>query len=214
YLIAGVSGSVNNTFYLNFFRDNGRHVQQSGINVNDNAWNNTEIGNYWDNYTGVDMNGDGIGDTPHNISKTPLIQDYLPIVDIDPPNITIIKPSNNSVFGSAAPSFEIKVNERFLDVMWYTLDSGLHNYTFTKNGTIDQAAWNLLANGQVNLRFYAFDKVGNIAHEYILIIKQKEAAIPGYNLMILLGLFFLFCFILIKTASKKRKNIIILTKDN
>ena len=197
-------GSNDNTIFLNFFRSNGLHVGDKGLN---NNWNNSEIGNYWDNYTGVDANGDGIGDTPHNISISPLIQDYLPIVDIDPPNITIIKPSNNSVFGNKAPSFEIKVYERFLDVMWYTLDSGLYNYTFTENGTIDQAAWNLVPNGQVELRFYAVDKVGYIAYEDVMIIKEKEAAIPGYNLLILLGIFLFFCFTLIKIIRNNEKKI-------
>ncbi|MFX1304292.1 MAG: NosD domain-containing protein [Promethearchaeota archaeon] len=198
------SVSGYNLFYENFFRDNVLDVEDNNIN---NKWNNTQIGNYWDNYTGIDSNGDGIGDIPYNISISPLIQDYLPIVDNNPPNITIIKPSNNTVFGSIAPSFEIEVNERFLDLMWYTLDGGLHNYTFSKNGTIDQAAWNLVPNGQVKLRFYAVDKVGYIAYEDLIIVKQKEAAIPGYNPMILLGLFVLFCFTLIKIIRNKEKKI-------
>lgn len=206
YLIGGGPFPVdNNTFFLNFFRENGLHVEISGTSIN--SWNITEIGNYWDNYTGVDANGDGIGDIPYNISLSPLIQDFLPIVDNDPPEITIFSPSNNSVFGNTTPSFEIEVNEKYLDIMWYTLDDGLHNYTFIENGTIDQTAWGLLPNGQVRLRFYAVDKVGNIAYQEVLIIKQKEAAIPGYNPLLLLGIIILFCFTLIKIVSNKGKKI-------
>jgi len=162
-------GSYNNTIFINFFRNNGLHV--SGATLNQN-WNNSEIGNYWDNYTGADEDGDGIGDTPHMISSSPIIQDHLPIVENDPPGITIIKPANNSKIGSLAPNFEVKVNERFLDIMWYTLDGGLHNFTFTENGTIDQATWNVLPEGPVPLRFYAIDKAGNIAFKEITIYKR------------------------------------------
>lgn len=195
----------NNTFFLNFFRGNGLHVKIGG--TSNTSWNITNIGNYWDNYTGIDGNGDGIGDTPHNISTSPLMQDFLPIVDNDPPEITILSPSNNSVFGSTAPSFEIEVNEKYLDIMWYTLDDGLQNYTFIENETIDQTEWALLPNGQVKLRFYAVDKVGNIAYQEVLIIKQNVAAIPGYNILIFLGIVTLFCFTLIKIVSNKRKKI-------
>ncbi len=162
-------GSINNTIFLNFFRDNGLHVSGGGLN---NNWNNSKIGNYWDNYTGIDANGDGIGDTPHNITISPLIQDHLPIVDDDPPIITIIKPTNNSKFKGLAPDFELAINERFLDLMWYTLNDGLINYTFTKNGTIDQNAWNELSNGQIKLRFYALDKPGHLEFKEIMIYKD------------------------------------------
>ncbi|UCC18231.1 MAG: right-handed parallel beta-helix repeat-containing protein [Promethearchaeota archaeon] len=195
-------GCEFNSIFSNFFRKNSKHCAQTVIN---NFWNNSEIGNYWDNYTGFDLNGDGIGDTPHNISISPLIQDFLPIVDNDSPEITILLPSNNSVFGSIAPNFQIKVNERFLQTLFYTLDGGLTNYTFTENGTIDQTAWNLLPMGQVKLRFYAIDKVGNMAYREILIIKQKEAAIPGINPLLLLGMTLVYIYISIKIVNKKRK---------
>ncbi len=174
-LLSGITlegGCEFNLIYSNFFRKNFKHCAQAVIN---NKWNNSEIGNYWDNYTGVDANGDGIGDSPHIISLSPLIQDYLPIVDSDPPIITIIKPTNNSKFGSSAPDFEINVNERFLDLMWYTLDGGLNNYTFTENGTIDQNAWNELPNGQIILRFYAIDKPGYMVFKEITIRKDVSS---------------------------------------
>ena len=45
-----------------------------------NFWNSTsERGNYWDNYTGVDEDEDGIGDTPYNISGGDN-KDYYPLM--------------------------------------------------------------------------------------------------------------------------------------
>ena len=94
-----------------------------------NKWNNTEIGNYWDNYTGIDAYYNSIGDTPRIISQVPLTQDFLPIVDNLAPEMTIILPTNNSVYNLNAPNFKVIIKERFLHSMWYTLD-GLNNYTF------------------------------------------------------------------------------------
>lgn len=56
----------NNTFYRNIFVNNECHV---GANVEieetSNIWDNGQEGNYWDDYVGKDINGDGIGDVPY-----------------------------------------------------------------------------------------------------------------------------------------------------
>ncbi|MFX1365890.1 MAG: NosD domain-containing protein [Promethearchaeota archaeon] len=177
-------GSYNNTIFLNFFKNNGMHA----INALDQNWNNSKIGNYWDDYNGTDADNDGIGDVPYNVSDSPLIQDFLPIVDNEAPEITILSPANNSKFGNSAPSFVIRVKEKFIDEMWYTLDSGIHNYTFKNNGTIDQTAWSALLEGEVNLVFYVKDKVGNTAFEEITI--HKRISDQGPNLIIILTITF------------------------
>ena len=66
----------NNIIYLNNFVDNY-------INAYDNSnstWQNLGEGNYWDDYTGVDENGDGIGDVPHNITGGNA-QDIYPLME-------------------------------------------------------------------------------------------------------------------------------------
>ena len=59
-----------------------------------------------------------------------------------------------------------------IDSMWYSLDGGLHNYTFTENGVINQTAWAALPEGSVTITFYATDVVGNEATEHVVVIKS------------------------------------------
>jgi parallel beta-helix repeat protein len=57
----------NNTAYHNNFVDNANHVEVSLGDVD--AWDDGFEGNYWSNYTGIDLNYDGIGDSWHEISE-------------------------------------------------------------------------------------------------------------------------------------------------
>jgi len=58
-------GSWDNIFYHNNFVDNDIDAYDSSINI----WNDEypSGGNFWSKYTGTDIDGDGIGDTPYNI---------------------------------------------------------------------------------------------------------------------------------------------------
>ncbi|MCS7116959.1 MAG: right-handed parallel beta-helix repeat-containing protein [Nitrososphaerales archaeon] len=60
--------SSNNNIFHNNFIDNARHVDsyKSFKNVWDNGY--PSGGNYWSDYSGIDNNLDGIGDTPYVIS--------------------------------------------------------------------------------------------------------------------------------------------------
>jgi Periplasmic copper-binding protein (NosD) len=57
--------AVNNTFYGNTFKADSLKI--AVYTKNDNFWDNGTMGNYWDNYNGTDINGDGIGDSPYTI---------------------------------------------------------------------------------------------------------------------------------------------------
>ncbi len=69
--------SSNNTFYHNNFVDNRRRAQHI---VSANFWDNGYPvgGNYWSDYTGVDADGDGIGDTAYAIEG---IIDRYPLME-------------------------------------------------------------------------------------------------------------------------------------
>ncbi len=75
-LITGIRLSMGcsyNFFFNNSLINNLLQAQDTGTN---NYWNNSMIGNYWDNYFGYDENYDGIGEMPY-ISGA--VIDYLPI---------------------------------------------------------------------------------------------------------------------------------------
>jgi len=83
--------------------DNSIHhnnfVNNNVVNAYDectNQWDDGSEGNYWSDYTGVDEDGNGIGDTPYNITgKTPPNQDRCPLMspvgDKVPPVITAVQ---------------------------------------------------------------------------------------------------------------------------
>lgn len=84
---SGASG--NSCIYLSNFIDNGDNVYSYD---SINTWNSPEeitytyngdtctnyLGNYWDDYTGSDGDGDGIGDTPYTINSD---KDNYPLVE-------------------------------------------------------------------------------------------------------------------------------------
>ena len=57
-------GAKNNHIYNNIFRDNNKKNALDAVN---NKWDNGNIGNYWDDYDGLDEDGDGIGDSLYYI---------------------------------------------------------------------------------------------------------------------------------------------------
>ncbi len=83
----------NNIIYLNNFINNTYNADSYGIRIN-NIWNSTEkikytykgsnftnyMGNYWDDYTGSDANGDGLGDTAYMIPSL-YDKDYHPLME-------------------------------------------------------------------------------------------------------------------------------------
>ena len=70
--------SLNNTIFHNNFVDNNQSTYSTG---SVNAWDNGVEGNYWSDYTGVDKNHNGIGDSPYDVfSTTAPNQDRYPLM--------------------------------------------------------------------------------------------------------------------------------------
>ena len=206
YTAEGISSSDNNLFYENFFLENKKHAIDHGIN---NHWNSTTIGNFWDNYTGIDANDDGIGDTPHHIPGVAGSKDNYPIF-WDAPIISIVSPIANTSFSNTAPGYEISI-EGIPQSMWYTIEGVIGNFYITQlTGTIDQEIWDNLDEGEITITFYAQDSESEIGSTSVTVVKSIPStpstdSIPGYNLFVLLGVFSVVAIIM-STKLKKFNN--------
>ena len=87
-----------NLIYCNNFIDNSIHAYDFGSN---NHWNNSVLGNYWDDYDGEDLNSDGIGDMPYEIPGIAESRDFKPLmnpyIEEQPPNLIIESPEEFQV---------------------------------------------------------------------------------------------------------------------
>ena len=74
---------INNTDQIKIEDSVSDYTDNSTITTIDfpsvNFWDNGTEGNFWSNYTGVDSNGDSIGDTSHVIDKNN--QDNYPLIN-------------------------------------------------------------------------------------------------------------------------------------
>ncbi len=95
----------------------------------------------------------------------------------DRPQIAIISPTINQVYGFNAPDFVIVINDSSsINSTWYTIDGGSTNYTFSGlTDFINQSRWGQKEDGALTIRFYANDSLGNLGFEDVNVIKDTTA---------------------------------------
>jgi hypothetical protein len=80
---------------------------------------------------------------------------------ITPSLDSIDSPLLGAWFKSTPPSYSLSITESNIDEIWYTLDSGINNYTGALSGAIDSTAWGNAGEGAVIITFYINDSVGS-----------------------------------------------------
>lgn len=104
------------------------------------------------------------------------------------PVIEINEPVSGDEFIDYPPVYGITIDEVNLESMWYTIDSGETNVTFTEFiGTIEESVWNAASNGYITISIYANDTGGNVGYANIIVIKNapeqdSPLLIPGIDL--------------------------------
>jgi len=89
------------------------------------------------------------------------------------PKITIVSPTPDQFFNNAAPEFEISISGTEINTTWYTIDDGATNITFSGlTGTIDQTEWDKKGDGDINLRFYVNNTLGNSSYSDVTLKKD------------------------------------------
>ncbi|MFX1506922.1 MAG: nitrous oxide reductase family maturation protein NosD [Promethearchaeota archaeon] len=71
-------------YHNNFVSNNEGGVQAYNSISPDNHWDNDSEGNYWNDWTSPDAEGDGIVDSPYILDGSGAVTDYYPLTDLYP----------------------------------------------------------------------------------------------------------------------------------
>jgi hypothetical protein len=106
-----INSNNNNLYHNNFCNSYYDHAYDNS----ENSWDDDypSGGNYWDDYTGTDVDLDGIGDTPYNIAGGSN-QDRYPLMvpygsSSDPPTVTITSPEQEYLYFNLNDVFVFKL---------------------------------------------------------------------------------------------------------
>ena len=129
-LVIGSSCHDNYAYHNTFVSNSQGNAVDSG---NNNIWDDDypSGGNYWDDYTGEDNNGDGIGDTPYYIPGG-INKDRYPLIDLNasiPPSKPE-KPSGNTTGKNGVEyTYSSSSKDPNSDQIFYNFSWGEGNYS-------------------------------------------------------------------------------------
>ena len=185
------SQSDNLTFYLNDFLFD----EHASVDDGANRFDNGTIGNYWLRYTGLDSDGDGIGDTPYyidsdSVDRYPLMKPHrfednaAPVIH----GVTRIPEQPNSsetvtIYANITDNIRVKTV-----ILSYYNGSAWTNITMIHNETTGLYVGvipNLPQNTTVQYKIYAVDYSGNWVvsdtYSYTVAVELQEK--PQYPIL-------------------------------
>ena len=137
--------SDGNTFHHNSFIGNNQHAYDSCMDI----WDDECMGNYWDDYTGVDSDGNGIGDTPYDVPGGDN-KDRFPLMNPSMMTVTVegsLREETNGESGNAMIStvgsssdngWDIIVPDDYLTIQEAVDHADEGNRIFVKCGTYNE----------------------------------------------------------------------------
>jgi len=198
--------SFGNKIYLNCFLSEENAYSSDSTNI----WNTPQkvnyfyknknftsfLGNFWNDYSGEDLNSDGIGDQPYNISLSdtdeyplmgPFKNNTILLLDLFPPVVEFV----NITPSSPEPNEDIKIIAHITDrgssvnktILWYSTN---YEPWIPIEMVENNSYWVAVIPGQpegTDIEFYieAFDNQGNVArsHIYFLTVSTTYHSSPN-----------------------------------